>query len=88
MVGLWYFYFAGYNRRKGMKALRWVETACVTRARILEAESIGTSKLQARLRFADRWFDNANLTDPPAASPAAGPLAGELLPKAERNSHL
>jgi len=62
LVGLWYFYFAGYNRRKGMKALRWVEAACITRARILEAEWIGTSRLQARLRFADRWFDNANLT--------------------------
>ena len=62
LVGLWYFYFAGYNRRKGMKALRWVEAACISRARILEAEWIGSSRLQARLRFADRWFDNANLT--------------------------
>ena len=62
LVGVWYFYFAGYNRRKGMKALRWVEAACISRARILEAEWIGTSRLQARLRFADRWFDNANLT--------------------------
>jgi len=62
LVGFWYFYFAGYNRRKGMKALRWVEAACITRARILEAEWIGTSRLRARLRFADRWFDNANVT--------------------------
>jgi len=62
LIGLWYFYFAGYNRRKGMKTLRCVEAACITRARILEAEWIGTSRLQARLRFADRWFDNANLT--------------------------
>jgi len=62
LVGLWYFYFAGYNRRKGMKALHWVEAACISRARILEAEWIGTSRLQARLRFADRWFDNANVT--------------------------
>ena len=61
LVGLWYFYFAGYNRRRGMKALRWVEAACLGRARILEAEWIGTSQLQARLRFADRWFDNANV---------------------------
>lgn len=62
LAGLWYFYFAGYNRRKGMKALRWVEAACVSRARILEAEWVGASRLQARLRFADRWFDNARLT--------------------------
>jgi hypothetical protein len=62
LAGLWYFYFAGYNRRKGMKALRWVEAACISRARLLDAEWVGTSRLQARLRFADRWFDNANLT--------------------------
>jgi hypothetical protein len=62
LTGLWYFYFAGYNRRKGMKALRWVEAACVSRARILEAEWVGTSRLQARLRFAERWFDNARVT--------------------------
>jgi hypothetical protein len=62
LLGLWYFYFAGYNRRKGMKALRWVEAACISRARILEAEWVGASRLQARLRFADRWFDNAHVT--------------------------
>ncbi|MGA8153877.1 MAG: hypothetical protein WB952_23200 [Terriglobales bacterium] len=62
LVGLWYFHFAGYNRRRGMKALCWVETACISRVRILEAEWIGSSRLQARLRFADRWFDNANVT--------------------------
>jgi hypothetical protein len=62
LAGFWYFYFAGYNRRKGMRTLRWVEAACISRARILEAEWIGASRLHARLRFADRWFDNANVT--------------------------
>ena len=28
VVGLWYFCFARYNRRKGTKALHWVESAC------------------------------------------------------------
>jgi hypothetical protein len=62
LAGLWYFYFASYNRRRGMNALRFVEAACVGRARVLDAQWLGTSRLRASLRFADRWFENANLT--------------------------
>jgi hypothetical protein len=62
MVGLWYFLFSRYNRRKGTQALRWVEVACSNRARIVEARWSGASRLQAHLRFAAHWFDNAKVT--------------------------
>jgi hypothetical protein len=62
LVGLWHFFFARYNRRKGTRALRWVEVACLNRARIVEAHWIGASRLQAQLRFAAHWFENARVT--------------------------
>jgi len=61
-VGLWYFCLAAYNRRRGMLALRKVEAACSHRARIVETHWIGASRLQARLRFAAHWFENARVT--------------------------
>jgi len=62
VVGLWYFLFARYNQRKGMRALRHVEAACLNRAHIVEARWIGSSRLQARMRFAVHWFENARVT--------------------------
>jgi hypothetical protein len=62
LVGLWYFFFARYNRRKGARALQWVEAACSNRARVVEAHWQGTSSLQAHLRFAAQWFENARVT--------------------------
>jgi hypothetical protein len=62
LVGLWYFFFARYNRRKGARALRWVEVACSNRARMVDAQWIGASRVQAQLRFAVRWFENARVT--------------------------
>jgi len=62
LVALWYFIFARINRRKGAKVLRWVEVACSDRAQIIEARWLGTSRLQAHLRFAAHWFENARVT--------------------------
>jgi len=62
LVGLWYFCFSRYNRRKGKQALLWVEAACSNRARLVEARWIGSSQLQANLRFAAHWFENARVT--------------------------
>ena len=28
VLGVWYFLFVAYNRRKGTEALRWVQSAC------------------------------------------------------------
>jgi hypothetical protein len=61
-VVVWYFCFARYNRRRGMQALRQVEAACSSRARVVEARWIGSSRLQAHLRFAAHWFENARVT--------------------------
>jgi hypothetical protein len=62
LVGLWYCCLAGYNRRRGMLALRQVEAACSHRAHVVDAHWIGASRLQAHLRFATHWFENAKVT--------------------------
>lgn len=62
LVVLWYFCLAGYNRRRGILALRRVEAACSHRARVVDAHWIGASRLQAHLRFAAHWFENAQVT--------------------------
>jgi hypothetical protein len=62
VLGLWYFVFSTYNRKKGAAALRWVQTACAGKGRVLESSWVGSSRLQARLHFASRWFENARVT--------------------------
>jgi hypothetical protein len=62
LFSLWYFCFAHYNRRKGALALRWVEIACSGQGKMVEARWFGTSRLQAHLRFAAHWFENARVT--------------------------
>ena len=61
-LGLWYLVFSSYNRRKGAAALRWVQTACSGRGRILESRWRGSSLLDARVHFPSRWFENARVT--------------------------
>ena len=62
LVGLWYLGFARYNRRKAIKALRWVEAACLYHGGVTDARWLGPSHLQAHLRFAAHWFGNARVT--------------------------
>ncbi|HEY6768302.1 MAG TPA: hypothetical protein VI386_26395 [Candidatus Sulfotelmatobacter sp.] len=62
VLGLWYLLFATYNRRRGAEALRWVQSACAGKGRILESHWRGTANLQARLHFPSRWFENALVT--------------------------
>jgi hypothetical protein len=64
VLGLWYFVFSTYNRKKGSAAIRWVQTACTGKGRVLESHWVGlaSSRLQARLHFASRWFENARVT--------------------------
>jgi hypothetical protein len=61
VLGLWYLVFSHYNRKKGADALRWVQTACAGRGRVLDARWAGSSSLQARLHFASHWFENARV---------------------------
>ena len=60
--GLWYALFAAYNRRRGAEALRWVQSACAGKGRILDSRWINSSRLYARLQFPSRSFDNAHVT--------------------------
>jgi hypothetical protein len=59
---LWYFLFSAYNRRKGAQALRWVESACVGKGRILDSHWLNSWRLYARLQFPSRSFENARVT--------------------------
>jgi hypothetical protein len=61
-LGIWYFAFARYNRRKGAAALRWVQIACRGRGKVVESRWSGSSRLYARFQFPSRWFENAHLT--------------------------
>lgn len=60
--GLWYLWFTRYNHRRGLRALRWVEAACVGEGRIVNACWRGPSRLEAHLRFATHWFERAQVT--------------------------
>jgi hypothetical protein len=62
VLGLWYLLFSAYNRRKGAEALRWVESACAGKGRVLEPQWLNSSRLHARLQFPARAFDNAHVT--------------------------
>jgi hypothetical protein len=59
---VWYFGFCRFNRRKGAKALRSVEAACDGRAQVAQADWLDSSRVQAKLRFASHWFENARVT--------------------------
>jgi hypothetical protein len=62
ILALWYFVFSTYNRKKGAAVLRWVQTACAGKGRILESHWHGSSQVQARLHFPSHWFENARIT--------------------------
>jgi len=62
VLALWYLVFSHYNRKKGAAALRWVQTACAGKGRVLESRWLGNSRLQAQLHFPSRLFDNARVT--------------------------
>src|SRR5258708_664734 len=82
VLALWYLVFSTYNRKKGAVALRWVQTACAGKGRILDSHWVGSSRLQARLHFSSRWFENARVTVKfrPRALPVQWLLSCWLLP--------
>lgn len=61
-LAVWYVLFAAYNRRRGTEALRWVQSACAGKGRILDSRWLNTSRLYARLHFPSRSFENAHVT--------------------------
>ncbi|HTR67347.1 MAG TPA: hypothetical protein VMH85_16325 [Terriglobales bacterium] len=62
VLATWYFCFARYNRKKGTGALRLVEAACSGQGRITDARWFGANRLQARLRLAGHWVEDARVT--------------------------
>lgn len=62
VLGVWYLLFAAYNRRKGAEALRWVQSACAGRGRLLDSHWLTSSRLDVRLQFSSRSFENARVT--------------------------
>ena len=61
-LAVWYVLFAAYNRRRGSEALRWVQSACAGKGRILDSRWLNSSRLCARLHFPARSFENALVT--------------------------
>jgi hypothetical protein len=61
VLAAWYFCFLRYNHKKAAAALRWVEAACSGRGKVVDAHWEGASRLQAQLRFAAHWFENAHV---------------------------
>ena len=61
-LGGWYLLFAAYNRRRGTEALRWVQSACAGKGRILDSHWLNSFRLDARLHFPSRSFENAHVT--------------------------
>jgi hypothetical protein len=61
-LALWYFLFAAYNRRRGAEALRWVQSACAGKGRVVDSHWLNSSRLYARLQFPSRSFENARVT--------------------------
>jgi len=59
---LWYVGFTQYNRRKGARALQWVETACVGEGKIVDSRWLGASRVKAQLRFARQPIEDASVT--------------------------
>ena len=49
-VVLWYCWFARYNRRRAIRVLKWVQTACAERGRVTKVCWAGSSRLLAELR--------------------------------------
>jgi hypothetical protein len=62
ILAAWYLVFSSYNRKKGAAALRWVQTACAGKGRILESRWMSSYRMQARLHFPSHWFENARVT--------------------------
>jgi hypothetical protein len=62
VLAVWYLVFTSYNRKKGASVLRWVQTACDGKGRVVDSRWLGSSLLEARLHFASRWFENARVT--------------------------
>ncbi len=60
-LGAWYFLFATYNRRRGAEALRWVQSACTGKGRVLDPRWLNSSRLFARVQFPSRSFENARV---------------------------
>jgi hypothetical protein len=63
VAGFWYFFFAQYNRRRGLAALAWVQAACLGKGHIVNLRwRDGSSLLKASLKMPSRWFDDARVT--------------------------
>ena len=62
LLGGWYLCFAAYNRHRGTEALRWVQSACAGKGRIVDSRWVTSSRLYARLQFPSRSFENARVT--------------------------
>lgn len=59
---VWYVCGLRYNRRKGLRALRWFEAACAESGRLIDSRWASISQLNGRMAFVAHWFENAHVT--------------------------
>lgn len=62
LLGIWYVWFAHYNRRRGVLTLKRIQAACVGKGSVFEPRWRNSSLLQASLHLPSRWFEDAKLT--------------------------
>jgi hypothetical protein len=62
LLAAWYICFTQYNRRKGKKALHWVEVACLGKGKIIDSYWLGANRFKAHLRFSGQWAEDASIT--------------------------
>ena len=60
---LWYAWFVRYNRQRAGTVLKWVQTACLGKGRVVDMRwQASSSRLKATLHLSSRWFEDARIT--------------------------
>lgn len=61
IVAVWYWWFLRFNRRRGLRVLRWLDGALAAQGQISGVEWISPSRLRARLRLSGCAFRQPSL---------------------------
>jgi len=61
LVAIWYGVTLRYNRRRGRKVLRWIETAFAGHGKVVGVHWMAASRFHAQLRLSHHVFQNASV---------------------------
>ena len=85
LFGAWFFYFTRYNRRKGALALRWVESACSNKGKVLDSTLAGRGSASGPLRLHRALVRQCPSNHPVAAAPDSLQVVRQRLAQAKRD---